>query len=830
MKQISIFALTIVTTMSMYAQRRAIPRDEGVERQVEQKLAGMTLDEKIGQMCELTIDVITDGSAGEDFLDEPSGKAGYRLDEAALARAFNKYKVGSILNVPKGIAQTPEVWATLIRRLNQLSAEAIAGVPQVYGVDQIHGASYTWGATLFPQEVGQAASFNRRIPRRIHEIAAYESRAGLIPWVYSPVMDLGRNPLWSRQWESYGEDAYLSAEMARQAVLGYQGDDPNHIGPERVAACVKHFMAYGVPVSGKDRTPSSVSERDLREKYFEPFRRAIEAGALSLMVNSGVNNGLPFHANHELLTVWLKEQLGWDGMIVTDWADINNLCTRDHIAATKKDAIALAINAGIDMSMVPYEMDFCDLLHELVEEGRVPMERIDDAVRRVLRLKVRLGLLDKKTWDLTPKQLAKHFPDFASERFADEARTMAEECMVLLKNEELREKNEELEEDNIERVLPLKEGTRILMCGPNADNWRTMNGGWTYTWQGDRTNEVAQKIGRYHTFYTALRERFGADNVTLYEGTRWEQGNDWQKEEAPDIDAVVSAAKDKDVIIACVGENSYCETPGNIDDLTLSAGQTALVKALAQTGKPIVLVLNEGRPRIIRELEPLCQAIVQTFLPSNYGGDALARLLAGDANFSGRLPYTYPRHTGSLATYDHKPCENTGGQMEGNYNYEALIDVQWPFGYGLSYTTFKYSNLKLSITRNGKGEPDGQEGRPLPITGESEGAFTTSDSLIFTVDVTNTGQRQGKESVLLYVSDLVASLTPDVRRLRAFEKIDLKPGETRSVALHIAAQDLAFVGADNHWRLEAGDFRATVGTEALLFRCTETRRWDTPNR
>ncbi|MBQ8051440.1 MAG: glycoside hydrolase family 3 C-terminal domain-containing protein [Bacteroidaceae bacterium] len=813
MKRITIFAVAVATTMTMQAQRRAIPRDEGVERQVEQKLAQMTLDEKIGQMCELTIDVITDRSAGEEF----------RLDEAALARAFNRYKVGSILNVPKSLAQTPEVWATLIRRLNQLSAEAESGVPQVYGVDQIHGASYTWGATLFPQEVGQAASFNRSIPRRIHEIAAYESRAGLIPWVYSPVMDLGRNPLWSRMWESYGEDAYLSAEMAREAVLGYQGDDPNHIGPERVAACVKHFMAYGVPVNGKDRTPSSVSERDLREKYFEPFRRAIEAGALSLMVNSGVNNGMPFHANHELLTVWLKEQLGWDGMIVTDWADINNLYTRDHVAGSKKEAIALAINAGIDMSMVPYETDFCDLLRELVNEGRVPMERIDDAVRRVLRMKVRLGSLDRKTWDLTPKQLAKRFPDFASERFAAEARTMTEECMVLLKNEEL-------SEGHIERLLPLKEGTRILVCGPNANNWRTMNGGWSYTWQGDRTNEVAQKIGRYHTFYTALRERFGSDNVALCEGTRWASGGNWQKEEASpvqsskfivhssdmqpnsalstmDFELDASQLASYDVIVACIGENSYCETPGNTDDLELSANQTALVKALARTGKPIVLVLNEGRPRLIRELEPLCKAIVHTFLPSNYGGDALARLLSGDANFSGRMPYTYPRHAGSLTTYDHKPCENTGGQMEGNYNYEATTDVQWPFGYGLSYTTFRYSNLRVDHP-----------------------AFAAGDSLTFTVDVTNTGQRVGKESVLLYVSDLVASLTPDVRRLRAFEKVELKPGETQTVALRIAAQDLAFVGYDNHWRLEEGDFRATVGTEALQFRCTETKRWESANR
>ena len=786
MKKGLILTSIIMSTSPLLAQTPAIPRDEGVEARVENILKRMTLDEKVGQMCELTIDVIS--AQGNEF----------RLDEAALARVFNKYKVGSILNVPKSIAQTPEIWATLIRRLNQLSSKASGGVPQIYGVDQIHGASYTWGATLFPQEVGQAASFNRQIPRRIHQIAAYESRASLIPWVYSPVMDLGRNPLWSRMWESYGEDAFLNAEMAREAVIGYQGDDPNHIGPERVAACIKHFMAYGVPVSGKDRTPSNVTERELREKFFEPFRRAIEAGALSLMVNSSNNNGVPFHANRELLTVWLKEQLQWDGMIVTDWADINNLYSRDHVAASKKEAIEMAINAGIDMSMVPYEVDFCDLLRELVDEERVPMERIDDAVRRILRLKVRVGLMDKKTWDLTPKQLEKRFPDFASDRFANEARQMAEECMVLLKNRPHKGERP---------LLPLKEGTKILVCGPNANNYRTMNGGWSYTWQGERTNEVARKIGKYHTFYTALRERFGAANVTLCEGTRWSNGNNWQQEEPLNTEAVLLASEGADVIIACIGENSYCETPGNTDDLMLSPNQTELVKALARTGKPIVLILNEGRPRIIRELVPLAAAIVHTFLPSNYGGDALARLISGDANFSGRLPYTYPRHTGSLTTYDHKPCENTDGQMEGNYNYEASTDVQWPFGYGLSYTSFEYSNLRL----------DRKD-------------FTASDSLTFMIDVKNTGSQAGKESVLLFVSDLVASLTPDVRRLRAFDKVELQPGEKRTVELRIAGQDLAFVGGDNHWRLEAGDFRATVGDQSLTFHCTETKRWESPNK
>lgn len=776
MKRYCLCAACVLLATVVVAQglTPAIPYDKKLENKVERTLRKLTLEEKVGQMCELTIDVVTDNSRKDTAV----------LNEEAVAKVIDRYKVGSILNVPLGLAQTPEAWSRIIRTLNNRSMEA-CGVTQIYGVDQIHGASYTWGATLYPQEVGQAASFNRSIPFRINEVSAYESRACLIPWVYSPVMDLGRQPLWSRQWESYGEDVYLNGEMAVAAVRGYQGNDPNHIDGQHVGACLKHYMAYGVPTSGKDRTPSHVTDREMKERYFEPFRKAVQAGALSLMVNSGVNDGIPFHANHEMLTVWLKEGLQWDGMIVTDWADINNMCERDHVAATKKDAIAMAINAGIDMSMVPYEVEFCDLLLELVREGRVPMERIDDAVRRILRLKYRLGLMDRSTWDLTPQQLAKRFPNFGSDELAEEAREMTEECMVLLKNKS--------------NLLPLKQGTRLLVCGPNANTMRTLNGGWSYTWQGDRTDEVTSKIGKYKTIYAALADKFGHDKVTLCEGATWANGGNWQAENKPDIAVEVEAAADADVIVAVVGENSYCETPGNIDDLTLSAGQRDLVKALSKTGKPIVLVLNEGRPRIITDIEPLAGAVVHTFLPGNYGGEALARLMAGEANFSGRMPYTYPRHTGALVTYDYKPCESRG-QMAGSYNYDAVMDVLYTFGYGLSYTTYKYSNLRADKTE-----------------------FAAGDSITFSVDVTNTGTMAGKESVLLYVSDLVATITPDNRRLRAFDKVSLAPGETRTVKLAISARDLAFVGMGNRWTLEEGEFHVAVGKESLRIRCTETK-------
>ena len=770
MKKIIIMSLLATACTTSQVRQPAIPQNAEVEKQVEQTLSNLSLDEKIGQMCELTIDVITDMQS-QDF----------RLNEEALKNVFEKYHVGSILNVPKGVAQKPEVWSALIRRLNQLSMETCAGVPQIYGVDQIHGASYTWGATLFPQEVGQAASFNRNIPRRVSEIAAYESRACLIPWVYSPVMDLGRQPLWSRMWESYGEDVYLNCEMARQAVLGYQGDDPNHIPANHVAACLKHYMAYGVPVSGKDRTPSSITDREMREKFFQPFRAAIQAGALSLMVNSGVNNGVPFHANVKYLNTWLKEELQWDGMIVTDWADINNICLRDHVAATKKDAICMAINAGIDMSMVPYEVEFCDLLRELVDEGRVSKARIDDAVRRILRLKIRLGLLDKETWDKDVQELAKEFPDFAGDGFAQEAEQIAEECMVLLKNEQ--------------SVLPLNEGSHILVCGPNADNLRGMNGGWSYTWQGDRTNELAPQMGEYPTFQQALKTRFGEANVQYLQGVQWDAHDFNLDRQADDWNQLTAAARRADVVIACLGENSYCETPGNINDLNLSDNQKEMVRILAQTGKPVVLVLTEGRPRIIRDIEPLCQAVVHTFLPSNYGGIALARLLAGDADFTGRMPYTYPKYTGSLVTYDYKPCENMG-QMEGNYNYDAVMDVQWPFGFGLHYTTVTYSNMKVD-----------------------KETFSEGDVLTVSINVTNSGQRPTKESVLLYSTDLVASLTPDNRRLRAFEKVDLQPGQTTTVTLQLPAKDLSFVNLDGQWVVEPGEFRLFIADQQVVVKC-----------
>lgn len=754
----------------------AIPADPEIEANIQQWLKKMTLEEKIGQMCEITVDVVT------DF---PGSKNGFKLSDAMLDTVIGRYKVGSILNVPLSVAQKKEVWAKSIKQIQDISMKEI-GIPCIYGVDQIHGTTYTQDGTMFPQGVNMGATFNRDLVKRGAEISAYETRASNIPWTYAPVLDLGRDPRWPRMWENYGEDAYVNAEMGVAAVKGFQGEDPNHIGPNHVGTSLKHYMGYGVPITGRDRTPSSISRSDLREKHFAPHLAAIKAGALSVMVNSGVDNGMPFHANKELLTGWLKEDLNWDGLLVTDWADINNLCVRDHIAATKKEAIKIAINAGIDMSMVPYEVSFCDYLKELVNEGEVPMSRIDDAVARVLRLKYRLGLFD------TPNTDPKDYPDFGCEAFAKEALQAAEESEVLLKND---------------GILPLKKGMKILVTGPNGNTMRGLNGGWSYSWQGDQADNLATA---YNTIYEAMCNKFGKENVTFEPGVTYKAGNPfvvhYWEENVPEIDKAVAAAANADVILACIGENSYCETPGNLTDLALSENQQNLVKELAKTGKPIVLILNEGRPRLINSIEPLAKAVVDIMLPGNYGGDALANLLAGDANFSGKMPFTYPKYPHLLTVYDYKPCENMG-QMGGNYNYDAVMDVQWPFGFGLSYTTYKYSNLKLDKT-----------------------TFGADDTLTFTVDVTNTGSVAGKESVLLFTKDMVASSSPDNIRLRNFTKISLKPGETKTVTLKIKGSDLAFVNYEGKWTLEKGDFKAKCGDQWIDFQCNQTKVWDTPNK
>lgn len=749
----------------------AIPRDEQLEAKVEKTLAKMTLDEKIGQMLELNLDIMGAYDA--------SGK--WKLNETMLDTCISKYKVGSLLNAPGTRAATVEQWQEWIRLIQKKSMKHI-GIPDVFGLDHNHGVTYTQGGTLFPQPINIAASFNTELARTGAQVTAYESRAANCPWVYNPVTDLGRDPRWSRIWESFGEDPIVNARMAEAEIMGYQGNDHNHLSRYNVATSLKHYMGYGAPFTGKDRTPAYIAPNVLREKYFEPFKAAVQAGALTIMVNSASINGVPVHASYEYLTQWLKKDLNWDGMIVTDWADINNLFTRERVAKDKKDAIRIAINAGIDMSMDPYSVEFCILLKQLVNEGKVSQERIDDAVRRILRLKYRIGLFDQ------PNTGGKGYEKFGSQEHADLALRSAEETEILLKNE---------------GVLPLAKGKKILLTGPNANQMRCLNGGWSYTWQGSKAEDLAEK---YNTIYEALCNKYGQENVILNQGVTYNEKGQYWEENEPQIEKAVAAAAQADVIIACVGENSYCETPGNLTDLWMSENQRNLVKALAKTGKPIVLVLNEGRPRLIADIEPLAKAIVHIMLPGNYGGDALANLLAGDSNFSAKLPYTYPKEINSLANYDYKVSEEVG-TMAGAYNYDAKVSLQWPFGYGLSYTTFEYANLKVDKAN-----------------------FTADDVLTVTVDVKNTGSRAGKESVLLYSSDLIASIVPDNKRLRCFTKISLEPGETKTVTFTLPAKDLAFVGADGRWTLEEGDFLLRVARLTAPTTCTKTKVWNTPNK
>ena len=824
--------LTIIITCAVagvWAQLRkpAIPRDEKLEAKVEKTLSKMSLDEKIGQMLELNLDVMGKmtvenakvdrdkvrsvlqqyGRSTKDIEDllkmtdeqiierlgsfpvdiyKGETKRVWKLNENMLDTLISKWKVGSILNAPGTRAPSVEQWQQWIGVIQEKSMKYL-GIPDIYGLDHNHGVTYTQGGTLFPQPINIGATFNTELAKTGAEITAYESRAGNCPWVYNPVVDLSRDPRWPRVWESFGEDAIVNARMVEAEIKGYQGDDPNHIDKYHVGTSTKHYFAYGAPWSGKDRTPAYLSPQMIREKYFEPFKAAALAGTLTMMVNSGSVNGVPVHASYEYLTKWLKEDLQWDGFLVTDWADINNLFSREHVAKDKKDAIRMAINAGIDMSMDPYSVEFCILLKELVNEGKVPMSRIDDAVRRILRAKYRLGLFEKPTTG------GKGYEKFGSQEHADKALQAAEESMVLLKNK-----------DNI---LPLKTNSqqptaKILLTGPNANQMRCLHGGWSYTWQGSKAEDLSEK---YNTIYEALCNKFGKENIILEQGVTYNENGAYYDELEPQIDKAVAAAAQADVIIAAIGENSYTETPGNLSDLWLSENQRNLVKELAKTGKPIVLVLNEGRPRLVSDIEPLAAAVVDVFIPGNYGGDALANLLAGDANFSGKMPYTYPREINSLNTYDYKVSEEVG-TMAGAYNYDAKVSLMWPFGYGLSYTTFEYSNLRVD-----------------------KKDFTADDVLTVSVDVKNAGSRVGKEAVLLYTSDLIASIVPDNKRLRDFTKVELQPGETKTVTFTLPAKSMAFVGADGRWTLEEGDFLLKVSGLSIPVICTQTKVWDTPN-
>lgn len=752
MKLKSLLPLVALIFISVVNSCTSVTRDT-VDRIpfVEDLIGKMSVEEKVGQTAQVTLDALT---KGEDVF---SSFEPIELDEVLLRKAILEYHLGSVLNTANNKALSTDTWNRLIGGIQKCAAQSTTAIPVLYGVDAIHGASYTAGATMFPQQIAQAATWNRELVYNAARVSAYETRASRIRWTFSPVLDLGRDVRWARMWETYGEDTYLSAELGVQAVKGYQGEDMS--SNNDVAACLKHFIGYASN-SGKDRTPIELSNTTLREYYLPAFQASIDEGAASIMINSGIINGVPVHASYEILTEILKEELSFNGLVVTDWADIENLYNRDKIASSHKEAIKMAINAGVDMSMIPYDYErYCDLFVELVNEGEVSMKRLDDAVRRVLNLKYKLGLFDE---DASPQN---DYPKFGGLEFEMKAYNTAAEAITLLKN-----KN---------KILPLEKGVNILVSGPNANSMRTLNGGWSYSWQGEKVELFAEK---YNTIFESLQKEFGNDKVQYVAGVEYMMEAEYHNEHNIDIAKAVNAAKQADVIVLCLGENSYTEKPGDLHDLMISKNQEDLALALAKTGKPIILVLNEGRPRIIRNIVPHVEAVLQTYLSGNFTGDALADILSGDVNPSGKLPYTYPMYSNTLVPYNHKPSEESISP-EGMYDYGGGFFPQYEFGFGLSYTTFEYSNLKVS-----------------------KEVFSKNEGIIVSVKVKNIGDVIGKEVVQLYSHDLFASITPDVKRLRRFKKIELAPNEEKEVVFTLNAHDLSFVNSQGERVAEPGEF------------------------
>mgnify|MGYP003574952596 FL=1 len=767
-KNFSLALVLILAGTSVFAQQKM--SKEAIDQKVNALLSKMTVEEKVGQMAQITLDVIGKGK------DRYSSDEPFSLDQKEMEKALLQYHVGSVLNTSNNRARTPQVWYNIINEIQNVAVKKGKNkIPVIYGVDEVHGATYTAGATMFPQQIGQAATFNRALVKEGASITAYETRASAIPWNFSPILDLGADPRFPRQWESFGEDPFLVSQLGVEMIKGLEGDNNDVSSPFKVASSIKHFLGYQVPVSGKDRTPAIISDQALREYHLPAFKAAIDAGAKTIMINSGLINGVPVHANYKILTKLLREELGFKGLVVTDWGDIENLHKRDRVAKNNKEAVMMAINAGIDMSMIAYNYEpFCDDLVALVKEGKVKQSRIDDAVRNILRVKYELNLFEKPTTHI------KDYPKFGSKEFEKVAYNAAAESMTLLKN--------------TNNALPLSKTAKVLVTGPNANSMRTLNGAWTYSWQGEKVEEFAAK---YNTIVKAMRNKVGAANVTYLPGVSYKMDGKYFEEYADQMEETIAAAKNADVIVLCLGENSYTETPGNLSDLYISDLQTELAKKLAATGKTIVLVLNEGRPRVISKFEKNMSAILQSYLPGNYGGDAIADVLYGDVNPSGKLPYTYPQFPNALFTYYHKPSESRE-TTEGVYNYDADYNPQYVFGHGLSYTTFSYSDIKLSSTTLKKGQ-----------------------TLEISVNVSNTGKVAGKESVLLFISDLVAhDISPDVKRLRGFDKIDLKAGETKTVTFKIKPEDIAYVNAELLTTTGEGEFTIQLGSQKANFNYT----------
>ena len=752
LKYVTFIFLFALSVSDVFAQQNK------VEAKINALVKQMTLEEKVGQMAQVSVESLGKLEGGN-----------FVFDEAKLKDAVQNYKIGSILNSP-GEPLTAAQWNAVIEQIQNAAKQTKLKIPVLYGLDDNHGCNYVLDATLFPQQIGQSATWNRQLIFNAGVITAYESRAASVPWTFSPVLDLGTNPQWPRIWEDYGEDPYLDATLGVEFIKGVQ----NPLGSkDKLAVSIKHYMDYSDPKSGHDRTDSWIPEYYLREYHLPAFAAAVKAGARTVMVNSALINGIPTHINKHLLTDVMKGELGFTGFIVTDWQDIENVYRRDHITNSIKEATKLAINAGIDMSMIPYNYkEFCTDLIALVKEGKVPMSRIDDAVTRILRVKEELNLFT------TPMTYLKDYPKFASREFQKASYNTAAESITLLKNEN--------------NILPISKTAKILVTGPNANSMRCLNGGWSYTWQGEKTDTYAKE---YNTILEAVTNKFGKDNVKYVQGVSYNEAwGKFNEDSLLDVDAAVKAAADVDYILLCIGENSYTETPGNINDMNLSPNQITLANAVIKTGKPVILILNEGRPRVINDIVPGVKSILDVYLPGNFGADALTDILTGDVNPSGKLPITYPRYPNSLVGYIHKPSEGEGNPQGGEFG------PQFHFGFGLSYTTFAYSDLKIN-----------------------KNTFGPDDNATINVTIKNTGSKEGKEVVQLYVSDLVASITPDVKRLRGFEKVDLKSGESKTITFTLPLKDLAFVNNDNKKILEAGDFKIQIENLTSTFTVNKTK-------
>ena len=780
-------AIVLMASSCKESKVKSISKLSPIDKKIDSVLSLMTLKEKIGQMTQINLTVIAKGPnkwASNDTME---------IDIQKAKKAIVEYHVGSVLNTVNNLAQTPSTWYSNISDIQKIAMDSTnIKIPVIYGIDAIHGATYTDGATMFPQQISTAATWDPKHAYNMAKVCAYETRASGIPWNFSPVLDLGIDPRFPRQFETFGEDPLLVTEFGKAMIAGYQGKESN-IGNEYVAACMKHFTGYQSTISGKDRTPAYIPDNVLFEYHIKSFKAAIDAGAKTVMINSGIINGESVHASYKLLTEILRNQLGFEGVILTDWEDINKLCDRDKVAVNRKEAIEIAINAGIDMSMVPYEYEeFTDYLFELVEEGKVKMSRIDDATRKILKLKFELDLFK------TPVTNYQDYPKFGSEESNKLAYESASESITLLKNNN--------------SILPLKKGSKILVTGPNGNTMNSLNGAWTYNWQGKYTDRyvdgvpanlmaTVEKEGNmnsklvkdnlspkaYNTIYEAFSKSYGEENVSYIPGVSYKKNGSFYDMTEDDIQKVVDAAKYHDYVLLCLGENCYTEKPGDLNDLNLHKFQLKLANKLSKCGKPIILVLNVGRPRLISEIEPFMSAVLNIYLPGNLGADALVDIINGKVNPSGKLPYTYPAFPNSLTTYYYKPSE-VQNNSQGAYNYVGKLNNLYEFGYGLSYTSFQYKDITLE-----------------------DDSIGADDSLNISLTVYNSGDVDGQEVVQVYISDLFASITPDNKRLRAFDKVFIKSGENKKVSFSIPVKDFSFVNLENKYVLESGDFTVHVG-------------------